>query len=261
MEKYSKFTKREPNFNTTTATVDVFSLNVVFDNNVLDGLSEYIVSQYMDAESISMLAEVCGYTVPEYIDLFVLPNTITARKVAVGEFGEIISSDILEEHYGYVVPRYKLKNKPDCNVAAPLVDIIGYKMKGDLPSENDILCLAEVKTNLSANVRKAEYSAFEEVNTKLLNNIRNCKTVNYFFNQARLLNDLSTVSHLRRFMKKSENEYSVEKYGFTITIGSYPKDSDYSFITSGLEDNKHFIYVYSDNMDTVFEEGYSRKRK
>jgi len=89
------------------------------------------VQSYIDSEKFDRLATYISNRVP-------VKDTI--RK---GDFGEIIGSEHLDQHYNYDFPVFKLRSKSNPNSSMPGEDILAFRI-----NENKIerLCVGEAKT-------------------------------------------------------------------------------------------------------------------
>lgn len=261
--KYLDLFKREKDYSSTDAskTLHVFSIGSTSDSAILDEWALVVRRQYKSDRDIDRRSSDIGITREDFIKDHVLPNPNKPgfeSQISAGEFGELITADILEKEYLYKVPRYKLLDKPSPGSPIQNVDVIGYKF--DKSSETkDEICFAEVKTSMNGSAEKSIKDSTSEVENKLSDNLRNSTSILFIMDKASQINDNTTYQELKRFMNKSETDFLVSKFAVSvINTSSYPDDTTAGYVCFKPEAHKTFIYVYGEHLKEFWKYIYSK---
>jgi hypothetical protein len=126
--------------------IDVIDQGIVDHDQLIDHLAVKLVEGLISTERLEEILNKAG------LDklLAVLRDRVVDRKLAtlIGDFGEILVAQMIEEIDGYRIPIAKLRFREKRNWSMRLTDVFGIKCEGQQLSE---LCLCEVKTRTTWN--------------------------------------------------------------------------------------------------------------
>ena len=240
-------------FENVKLDIDVFSLsssNKPFD---VEKLALHLRQQYATDELIKTKSSIIGVSEEEYVNVYLLPNpkgSAPSPSTASGEFGEIVCSDVLEKYYLYIVPRLKLMSKQSPSNSVLLTDILAYK--NGITPEQDVLCLAEVKTNLSGDISSTLAKAFEEVSKKgekARDKVRIIKTIEMYMQNAAIVKDTVTEKKMERFAKKTESNYLIEYFACSVLQSNErPEAKSFGISLGDCNDGIKMFHVYGPDL-------------
>ncbi len=240
-------------FGTVKLDIDVFSFPTSKNSFDVGKLALHLRQQYVTDELVKIKSSILGISEDEYTNLYLLPDpkgSAPSPSTAYGEFGEIICSDVLEKNYSYIVPRLKLMSKQSPSNPVLLVDVLAYK-SGATP-EQDVLCLAEVKTNMSGDIKATLAEAFKEVSEdkkKARDKVRVIKTIEMYMQNAAIVKDTVTEKKMERFAKKTENDYLTEYFACSVfQSNKRPEAKSFDITLGDCNDGIKLFHVYGPDL-------------
>lgn len=134
--------------------VDVWELVVDDkDDATMGAWATHFREHYCLDSKIDELLSGTGLSRAEYLTQLVFPSgdSKLGPGVRSGDFAEILLADILEDQFGFWVPRTRYADKSVRDESAKGTDVLGFKFVEEnfLPSPHDILLVAESKAQMS----------------------------------------------------------------------------------------------------------------
>lgn len=106
--------------------VECWSLNWQVDSAILDDWAVHLRQQYISDNKLAKRCLLRQVQPSAYLASWIVPS---GKRIRTGDFAEILIADVFEYLYGFGVPRYKQRDRPDKNSSEHGTDVIAYKIK------------------------------------------------------------------------------------------------------------------------------------
>lgn len=196
----------------------------------------------------SKIDELCsgtGLSRAEYLRQLVFPSADSKLGPGVrsGDFAEILLSDLLEDQFGFWVPRTRYADKSVRDESAKGTDVLGFKFaKGNFtPSPQDILVVAESKAQMSG--KKANPRLQAAVDDSAKDALRKGESLNAA--KRRLLADQRRQEALavERFQDPNDRPYKMQS-GAAAVFSSEVFDADNICSTTNCKDHPNAAHLF-----------------
>lgn len=183
----------------------VFELKVDFQNEVaLDNWAKHFREHYCLDSQIDAYRKGTGKTREEYLTELVFPDATDDFGPATrsGDFAEILVADLLQEQYGYLVPRTRYASKTVRNESTKGSDVIGLKVLSGNPSKHsskDVLIAFEAKAQLKAKLATNRLQDAVDDSTKDV--LRLAESLNAMNRRLIDTNNLNEAEVVQRFQE------------------------------------------------------------
>lgn len=242
--------------------VYIFAFICPLSETEKDGLALYLRRHYATDDLLESKAKFHSVSREECIQKFLLPDPTgdaPMPSVASGEFGEILFSDIIEKEFGFFVPRLKFLSKVAPYDAIKLIDIMGFKVVSQTPNENDVLCLAEVKTSLTNPNKKTLREAYLDITKRKKDARRVLETIEYYYLQAMRIGDIPLSESIQRFAAITEIKYTIQRFACSVVnANTVPSISDFGFDINNVEADIELVHLFGSDIKELEKDLYKR---
>jgi hypothetical protein len=177
-------------------------------------LRKLLASAIFDLGLLQAVAAKLGWG---QVQSMIAAKTPKGFRLRRGDFGEIITTSVLEEFFGFIVPVQKLRYRIDSDQSLPGTDAVAMKVKGEIISE---ICFIESKTR-STRATKAAVEGYQQLMSDYANEFsdiinfvlarmkeNNHPLFNGFLNYLHDRDDTSNIESLRIGLVWETNEWS-----------------------------------------------------
>lgn len=250
----------ESSFDHGSTHVVCYRINWHDDERVLNEWARHIRLHYERDDELVEDALRLGVSAESYLKNYRIPTSDgLGRSTRSGDFGEIVTSDLLQFMLKYEVPRYKQWLRLDRNQSGAGTDVVAYRFDASGDASKDTLLAVEVKTssstkNLVGTIEKAAADSLSK------DPLRLGISVNYLAKQCRRCGDCRTEEELTRFLRISEKP-CVTQFGASAVVGIGDihaflarTDSD----LPELEEESLLLIVHREDLAGLIRELYDR---
>lgn len=245
-----------------------------FDKDILneDMMNEWargFKRNYITEENEEELYKGTGLTKEKYLEKMVFPNNGTrlGKSLMSGEFGELLVYDYFNFLLKYYTSRTRYLEKTVSYDAIKGIDVICYNIKNiQIPSENDSLIVAEVKTHSSkkGNCKNAVKEAIADSKKAIEDSkmLRIAESLNAEKKRLRIGQRFDEAKIVERFQNKPDNPYILDFFAVAVLESKvYSEDIVIEEVNKYIPENNipiNMLVIHSEELSLLIKGLYRR---
>lgn len=247
-----------------------------FDKDILneDMMNEWargFKRNYITEENEEELYKGTGLTKEKYLEKMVFPNNgkRLGKSLMSGEFGELLVYDYFNFLLKYYTSRTRYLEKTASYDAIKGIDVTCYNIKNiQMPSKNDSLVIAEVKTHSSkkGNCKNTVQNAIIDCNKAIVDSNEKISRIGESLNaeKRRLIyrERFDEAKIVERFQNKPDNPYILDFFAVAVLESKvYSEDIVIEEVNKYIPKNNipiNMLVIHSEELSLLIKELYRR---
>lgn len=243
----------------------------ILDEDMMDEWARGFKRNYITEENEEELYKGTGLTKQQYLEKMVFPNNKSSigNSLMAGEFGELLVYDYFNFVLKYYTSRTRYLEKTVSYDAIKGIDVICYNIKNiQIPSENDSLVIAEVKTHSSkkGNCKNTVQNAIIDSNKAIVDSNNEMARISESLNaeKRRLINKqrFEEAKIVERFQNKLDNPYILDFFAVAVLESKvYSEDIVIEEVKKYIPKNNipiNMLVIHSKELNSLIKELYRR---
>lgn len=245
----------------------------ILDEDMMDEWARGFKRNYITEENEEELYKGTGLTKQQYLELMVFPNNRSSigNSLMAGEFGELLVYDYFNFVLKYYTSRTRYLEKTTYYDAIKGIDVICYNIKNiQIPSKNDSLVVAEVKThsskkgNCKNTVKKAIADSKKAITDSKNNNNMSRIAESLNAEKRRLIDKqrFEEAKIVERFQNKTDNPYILDLFAVAVLESEvYSENIIIEEVYKYIPENNipiNMLVIHSKELSSLIKELYRR---